>query len=68
MLTVSFNMYLIRPISDGEMKATGRVIHRSRRLFVAESVLVDLKGRELARGSGAFVKSNIPLSEELGYA
>jgi uncharacterized protein (TIGR00369 family) len=68
MLTVSFNMYLTRPISDGEMKATGRVIHRSRRLFIAESVLVDMKGRELARGSGTFMKSNIPLSEELGYA
>lgn len=68
MLTVSFNMYLTRPISDGEMKATGRVIHRSRRLFIAESVLVDMNERELARGSGTFMKSNIPLSEELGYA
>lgn len=68
MLTVSFNMYLTRPISDGEMKATGRVIYRSRRLFVAESVLVDLNGRELARGSGTFMKSSIPLSQELGYA
>jgi uncharacterized protein (TIGR00369 family) len=68
MLTVSFNMYLTRPISDGEMKATSRVIHRSRRLFIAESVLVDVNGRELARGTGTFVKSDIPLSQELGYA
>ena len=28
-LTVSFNIYLTRPISQGEMKAVGQVIHRS---------------------------------------
>jgi uncharacterized protein (TIGR00369 family) len=66
-LTVSFNLYLTRPISEGEMKATGRVIHRSRRLFVAESELIDAKGREIARGSGTFMRSTIPLSPELGY-
>ncbi|UCC86943.1 MAG: PaaI family thioesterase [Anaerolineales bacterium] len=67
MLTVSFNMYLTRPISEGEMKATGRVIYRSRRLFIAESELVNADGREIARGSGTFLKSKIPLSPELGY-
>lgn len=67
MLTVSFNMYLTRPISEGEMKATGRVIYRSRRVFIAESKLVDADGREIARGSGTFLKSKIPLSPELGY-
>ena len=66
-LTVSFNLYLTRPISEGEMKATGRVVHRSRRFFVAESVLVDSDGREIARGSGTFMPSNIPLSPEVGY-
>ena len=67
MLTVSFNLYMTRPISEGEMKATGRVVHRSRRLFIAESVLVDSDGREIARGSGTFMPSNIPLSPEVGY-
>jgi len=66
-LTVSFNLYLTRPISEGEMKATGRVVHRSRRFFVAESALVDSDGREIARGSGTFMPSNIPLSPEVGY-
>ena len=66
-LTVSFNVYLTRPISEGEMKGTGRVVHRSRRLFVAESELVDSDGREIARGSGIFMRSTIPLSPELGY-
>jgi uncharacterized protein (TIGR00369 family) len=66
-LTVSFNLYLTHPISEGEIKATGRVVHRSRRFFVAESVLVDSDGREIARGTGTFVPSNIPLSPEIGY-
>jgi uncharacterized protein (TIGR00369 family) len=66
-LTVSFNVYLIRPISDGEMKATGRVVHRSRRLFLAEAELVDSKGREIGRGSGTFMRSTTPLSPEIGY-
>jgi acyl-coenzyme A thioesterase PaaI-like protein len=66
-LTVSFNLYLTRPISEGEMKATGRVVHRSRRFFVAESALVDSDGREIARGSGTFMPSNIQLSPEVGY-
>lgn len=67
MLTVSFNVYLTRPIAEGEMKATGRVVHRSRHLFVAESVLADSDGREIARGSGTFLPSSIPLSSEVGY-
>jgi uncharacterized protein (TIGR00369 family) len=66
-LTVSFNVYLTRPISQGEIRATGRVVHRSRRFLVAESTLVDSDGREIARGSGTFMPSNIPLSPKIGY-
>ena len=67
-LTVSLNAYLVRPVSEGELKAVGRVVHRSRRLYVAESQLVDSDGKEIARGSGTFVPSDIPLSPEIGYA
>jgi uncharacterized protein (TIGR00369 family) len=66
-LTASFNVYLTRPISGGEMRATGRVVHGSRRFFVAESVAVDSDGQEVARGSGTFMPSSIPLSSEVGY-
>lgn len=66
-LTASFNLYFTRPISEGEMKATGRVVYRSARLFIAESVLVDSDGREIARGSGTFMPSTIALSPEVGY-
>jgi uncharacterized protein (TIGR00369 family) len=67
-LTVSFNIYLIRPISEGEMKSTGRVVYRSRRIFIAESEAVDSHGRAVARGSGTFMRSSIPLSPEVNYS
>ena len=66
-LTVSFNLYLTRPISDGEMKAVGRVVYRSRQLFVAEAELMDQDGREIGRGSGTFMRSAIRLTPDIGY-
>jgi uncharacterized protein (TIGR00369 family) len=66
-LTVSFNLYLLRPIAAGEMRATGRVVFRSRQLFVAEAELVDQDGKEIGRGSGTFMRSAMPLSPEMGY-
>ena len=66
-LTVSFNLYLTRPISAGEMRATGRVVYRSRRLFVAEAELVDQDGQEIGRGSGTFMRSSTRLSPDIGY-
>jgi uncharacterized protein (TIGR00369 family) len=66
-LTVSFTVYFTRPVSQGEMKATGRVVHRSRRLVIAEAELVDSAGREIGRGSGTFMRSNVELSAVPGY-
>jgi uncharacterized protein (TIGR00369 family) len=67
-LTVSLNAYLIRPVSEGKITAVGQVVHRSRRLYVAESQLSDSEGREIARASGTFMPSDIPLSPAIGYA
>ena len=66
-LTVSFNIYLTRPISQGQMKAIGQAIHRSQRLFIAQSKLVDSDGREIGWGSGTYMRSATPLSAKLGY-
>ena len=68
LLTVSFNVYFTRPVSAGEMKAVGRVVHRSRRLLIGEAELLDSNGRQLGRGSGSFMRSSIPLSSVPGYA
>lgn len=66
-LTTSFNIYLMRPVSEGVVKAIGKVVHQDRRQFIAEAALHDSAGNEIARGSGVFVRSKYPLSEEIGY-
>jgi len=66
-LTSSFNIYLTRPVSRGTMCGTGRLVHRSGRLFLAEGEVRDQEGHLVARGSGNFVRSNIKLDESVGY-
>lgn len=66
-LTASFTTYLLRPISQGTMMATGKVVYAGARSFIAESVVVDAEGNEIARGSGNFVMSKIKLTADMGY-
>ena len=66
-LTASFNIYFLRPISAGTMTAHGTIVSRSTRLLIGEGVLLDGDGREIARGSGTFMPSRVPLDERLGY-
>jgi uncharacterized protein (TIGR00369 family) len=66
-VTVGFSVYFTNPVSEGELLATGRLVHESGRLFVAESELRDRGGRLLAKGSGTFTRSRIALSAEIGY-
>jgi uncharacterized protein (TIGR00369 family) len=67
-LTSSFNLHLLRPVSEGELRARGRVVHSSRRLFLAEAVAVDSEERQVARGGGTFMRTAIRLTAEIGYA
>ena len=66
-LTTSFNINLIRPANTGTIKAKGNIKYKSRNLFVAESILYTEDGKEIAFGTGNFVKSKILLSEDIGY-
>ena len=66
-LTASFMTYLLRPISQGTMKATGKVIYAGARSFLAESVVMDGEGKEIARGNGNFIMSKIKLTADMGY-
>ena len=66
-LTVSFNIYLIRPIAKGIIKASGKVVNSTRTQYFAESILYDQEEREIARGSGVFVKGKVKLTPEIGY-
>ena len=66
-LTTSFHIHLLRPVSQGTITATGKVVSAGRNNFVAEARLIDARGKEIARGSGTFVKSKISLSPSIGY-
>ena len=67
-LTVQFQVHLLRPVSQGEMRAVGTVAHSSATLMIGESRVLDFRGREVGRGSGTFQKSRIPLTADMGYA
>ncbi|RME90531.1 MAG: PaaI family thioesterase [Anaerolineae bacterium] len=66
-LTVSFTVYFTRPVSNGVLKARGEVVHASRRLLIADAVIWDEEGHQVARGSGTFMRSRVPLTPEIGY-
>jgi len=66
-LTTSFNIYLSKPIATGIMRATGKVVNKTRSQFIAESIAYNSENTEVARGIGVFVRGKIKLSEALGY-
>ena len=68
LLTTSFNLHFTKPVRTGEVVAEGRWISGRRRVFVAESRLIDHEGEEIGRGTGTFMRSHIPLSGLPGYA
>jgi uncharacterized protein (TIGR00369 family) len=66
-LTTSFTIYMLRPVSEGRLVARGRVTHRTGRLFFAEATLEDQDENSIARGSGTFMRSGISLGPEVRY-
>jgi uncharacterized protein (TIGR00369 family) len=65
-LTVSFNIYLTRPVYRGTLFAKGQVVTRSHNYYVAESILT-ANDKEVARGSGSFLRSRIKLTDVESY-
>ncbi len=66
-LTSSFTTYLLKPVIDGELKAIGRVLSKTRSQWIVESVVYN-SGLEVARGSGVFVRGKYPLNQATGYS
>lgn len=66
LLTVSFNLYLTRPVTEGILAARGRVVSQSTKYILAESLLT-VEGVEVARGSGTFLPSRIKLVDVESY-
>ncbi len=67
LLTVSYNVYFLRPAKQGILRAVGRVVNSSRRLHIAESEVFDSNDKLIARGNGTFMKSAVALDEKAGY-
>lgn len=68
LLTTAFNVLLTKPLRAGPVRAEGRWISGQRRVFVAEARLIDAAGDEAARGTGTFMRSQIPLATLPGYS
>lgn len=66
-LTVSFNLYLLRPISSGMVRAVATVVSHSARLIVAEGEVFNEAGKVVAKGSGSFMPGRSALTPEIGY-
>lgn len=67
-LTTSFTTYITRPVSEGKMRAVGKVVYQNKSQFIAEAVVYDSQDREIGRGNGVFVRGKLPLMQALGYA
>ncbi len=66
-LASNFNIYLSNSIASRELTARARFMGNSGNQFLVETVVTDANRKEIARGSGAFVKSSLKLSQMTGY-
>jgi len=67
-LTTSFTLHLLRPVTEGTLIATGTLVSATRRLLIADAELRDDRDRLVARGTGTFMKSGTRLADIRGYA
>jgi uncharacterized protein (TIGR00369 family) len=67
-VTSSFQINLLRPVSSGTLRAVGMVRSKSKSLFIAEATLYNEKGKEVAFGTGQFMRTAQPLETLEGYS
>ena len=67
MRSAGFNILFTGSLAAGRIVARGRVIGIPEDHYLTEVVALDGEGRELGRGTGTFVKTDIPLSSAVGY-
>lgn len=66
-LTASFSIQFLRRVEDGPLTATGTLTKRSSSMMFADSVLHDVRGREIAKGAGVFARSSVYLADVPAY-
>ena len=64
---VAFSIYMTESAPTGMLIARGRFVGVSGDHFLAESLLTDSEGVEIARGNGTFVAGGAELSPKVGY-
>ena len=67
LLTTDFHLQLTRPVSAGEIVAAAEVVNDHPKQLIADGVLRDAEGNQLARGTGTFQPSGVELTPEVGY-
>ncbi len=67
LLTTAFTLLFTQPLGVGPVVAEGRWTNGRRRVFNADARLLDRHGEEVARGTGTFMRSRIPLATLPGY-
>lgn len=67
-LTTSFNIHLLRPVTQGTLIATGTLVSATKSLLIADAELRDDRDRLVGRGTGSFMKSRMLLADVPGYA
>lgn len=68
MLTVNFDVHLLKLVADGRLVAEAEVDHEGKSSLIATAVVRDEDGDQVARGTGSFVKGKQRLDEIDGYA
>jgi len=66
-VTSSFQLNLLRPVNSGNLKAVGTIRSKGGTILIAEATLYNDKGKEVAFGTGQFVKTTQALSTLAGY-
>ena len=64
---VAFSIYMTEAVPKDLLIARGRFVGVSGDHFMAESLLTDSEGVEIARGNGTFVAGETELSPKIGY-
>tara|TARA_R110000868_G_scaffold64694_1_gene194247 strand:+ start:123 stop:560 length:438 start_codon:yes stop_codon:yes gene_type:complete len=66
-LTSSFNLSLIRPANKGKLRSVGKLRSQSKNVLIAEATIYNEDGKEIAFGTGTFMRSRVELTPEIGY-
>ncbi len=63
-VTTSFHLHFVRPVTEGKVRAVGAVKYRTRDHMVAEASVYNEQGKEIGFGTGSFKRSKFPIGKE----